>query len=158
MINKWTKAEESKLINIMIDNEFTYHNAPWKEIASKFENRTPKSIQAKVGRLLNSNPNIFDSKYEWSSDEIKKALKYYLEGESFSQIHQKLGSKVSIEELEEKMLEMKSGITKQLYTYAEERGLKVKHVSLDLLKFFIQNRNTTSQLARAGLHSRIQNG
>lgn len=161
MITKWTDEEESKLIHIMNRNNFTYHTAPWAAIADKFEGRTIKSVKGKVARLLKNNPNIFENGHEWTSPEIKGALKYYLEGESFAKIHERLvnfGSSASLKDVESKLLELKAELTLQLYAYAEERGLEVKHVTLDLLKFFVQNRNTTSQLVRAGLNSRIQNG
>lgn len=161
MITKWTDEEESRLIHIMKHNKFTYHTAPWAAIADKFEGRTIKSVKGKVARLLNNNPNIFENGYEWSAPEIKGAAKYYLEGESFSKIHERLvnfGSNASLKDVESKMLELKAQFTLELYAYAEERGLEVKRVTLDLLKFFVQNKNTTSQLVRSGLHSRIQNG
>lgn len=153
---KWTKEEEGFVIS-KLNAYKTVENLPLISM-SEYMGRTPDSIRKKAGRLYGTTK----TEYFWDLDESKEAFLLYLQGLSLAEVLKQLheqGSTADLDQLEIELKRMREAWSKYIRNYAEERGLAVaKQLSLDTIKFYIENRLTDKDFIRKVLHGKIKNG
>lgn len=156
MMKRWTKEDENYVLKLLEIHK-NAADLPLISMSQKL-NRTPESIKRKAVRLKEAQKSV----YTWDKEERKEAFDLYLEELSMAEILEKLheqGSQASMKNLEEELDRLREVCSQQIRRYAEERQLPVaKRFKLDTIKFFIDNRETTSDFTRKALHSRIKNG
>lgn len=152
-MTRWTTEEENYVLKHV--NKYGLENLPLPTM-TKYLNRSVSSVTKKAKRLLEA------KNYEWEKEESQEAFNLYLEGKSTGSILDELheqGSTASMKELETELRRLKEAWTKYIRNYAEARQLPAAdYLSLETIKFFIENYKTESDFIRKGLHTRIRNG
>ena len=154
---RWTKEDDAKLIRLVERNDVEKRDT-WDYIA---EHYFPTRSQGAV-RVRYLNLKKKEQKQEWDKDLSRAAFNLYLDSKPTKEIFdflQEEGDTHTVEELEQELDKARRRMREFITKYAEERGLKVaRTLSLDTMRLFRDQYQTTSDFVRKGLHIRIQNG
>lgn len=156
MSKRWTKEEENLVLSSLKQHK-SIANLPLTILSEKI-GKTPDSIRRKAIRLQESSTSL----YKWVQDEQKEAFLLYLQGMPLAEILVELheqGSTASLADLEDELKRLREVWSRLIRRYAEERQLATaKHFSLDTIEFYINSKDTTSDMIRKALHRKIKNG
>ena len=157
--NRWSEEEENFVLVNIDYYKGVIQNLPLSAMAKKLD-RSEGAIKIKALRLLEKQKKQAD--YDWTRQERREVFELHVKGIPYAEITKKLretGSDFSTYNLRAELSRLKKAWEDNIRVYAEERGLPVaKKLNLDTIAFYIENRDTTSDFVRKGLHSRIKNG
>ena len=155
-VNRWSKEEENYVLKVL-ETHRNIADLPLVSMSQKLD-RSPESIKRKAVRLRESQK----STHTWDKEESKEAFTLYLKGLPLAEILAELqeqDSQASMKNLEDELKRLREAWSRHMKKYAEERQLPTaKHFKLDTIKFYMDNRTTTSDFTRKALHRRIKNG